>query len=198
LVLGTGVQIPPPQFRPAFGVRTLWEHVFVKARAAHLLDEARNHPDLPWLAGLIEGEGSLFPGSPSAPGLPVMQVAMVDVDVMSRVARMLGVKIMVVRPRKAGWRTSYTCRIRGAPAVAWMTALRPHLGLRRRSQVDRAVASYAPRSNRLLDDDSATSALEMLASGNSVRAVADRFGVSVWCIYDLRLGRTHRHLRRSS
>jgi hypothetical protein len=26
--------------------------------------------------------------------------------------------------------------------------------------------------------------------------VAERFGTSIWCIYDLRLGRTHAHLAR--
>jgi hypothetical protein len=29
-----------------------------------------------------------------------------------------------------------------------------------------------------------------------VRRVAERFGASIWCIYDLRLGRTHTHLER--
>jgi hypothetical protein len=29
-----------------------------------------------------------------------------------------------------------------------------------------------------------------------VREVARRYGVSVWCIYDLRSGRTHKHLAR--
>jgi hypothetical protein len=42
--------------------------MFVEPRIAKLLEKARNHPDLPWLAGLVEGEGSFFPGSPSAPG----------------------------------------------------------------------------------------------------------------------------------
>jgi hypothetical protein len=196
LVLGTGVQIPPPQLSGSFAVRSLCEHLFVEDRVAKLVDTARSHPDLLWLAGLVEGEGSFFPGSPSAPGLPVMQVAMVDVDVISRVARMLGVAVRVIRPRREEWKTIYTCRVRGAPAVAWMTALRPHLGLRRRSQVNRAIASYAPRSGRLLDDEKATVALDLLDSGATVREVADRFGVSIWCIYDLRLGRTHRHLPR--
>jgi hypothetical protein len=193
---GNGGANPSPPATRQLSVRRSWEHLFVEGRIAKLVDTARNHPDLLWLAGLVEGEGSFFPGSPSAPGLPVMQVAMVDVDVISRAARMLGVTVRTIRPRREAWKTIYTCRIRGAPAVAWMTALRPHLGLRRRSQVKRAIASYAPRSGRLLDDEKATLALEKLASGATVRNVADRFGVSIWCIYDLRLGRTHRHLPR--
>jgi hypothetical protein len=42
----------------------------------------------------------------------------------------------------------------------------------------------------------ARAALDALATGESVKAVAERFGVSVWCIYGLRLGRTFRHLPR--
>jgi hypothetical protein len=48
----------------------------------------------------------------------------------------------------------------------------------------------------LLDDGAALEALRMLASGRSVREVAAEFGTSVWCIYDLRGGRTHKHLSR--
>jgi len=33
-----------------------------------------------------------------------------------------------------------------------------------------------------------------LAAGDTVKAVADRFGATIWCIYDLRLGRTFKHL----
>jgi hypothetical protein len=78
--------------------------------------------------------------------------------------------------------------------MLWMQRLRPLMGERRRGQIDRAVASYAPDPRRLLDDERATEALFRLANGESVRQVAERFGTSIWCIYDLRLGRTHRHL----
>jgi hypothetical protein len=36
----------------------------------------------------------------------------------------------------------------------------------------------------------------MLAGGSSVRDVAEQLGTSIWCIYDLRLGRTHAQLPR--
>jgi len=63
-------------------------------------------------------------------------------------------------------------------------------------QIDRAVASYDPRPVALLDDAGALRALQMLSRGHSVREVAAAFGTSVWCIYDLRGGRTHKHLSR--
>jgi hypothetical protein len=82
-------------------------------------------------------------------------------------------------------------------AVQWMERLRPLMGSRRRDQIDRAVASYGPDPTRLLDDERAAEALLRLSRGQTVKAVAEHFGTSVWCIYDLRLGRTHRHVPRS-
>jgi hypothetical protein len=151
--------------------------------------------DLHWLAGLLEGEGSFFPGPPSSPHLPVAQISMADQDVMARVGRLFGRQIVTVVPRQQHWQTIYFVRVTGSKAVAWMKALRPLLGKRRREQVDRALASYAPRSRQLLDDIRAREALKLLATGTSVKEVAASFGVTIWCIYDLRLGRTHKHLR---
>ena len=159
-----------------------------------LLERAKTCPELEWLAGLMEGEGSFFPGSPSEPRSPVMQVAMIDGDVIERVARLLGVSALPVRPQNDAWQPTFVARVRGAPAVAWMTALRPLMGHRRRLQIDRALASYAPRSTRRLDNRRARWALAELDSGSSVKDVAARLRVSQWCTYDLRLGRTHKHL----
>jgi hypothetical protein len=77
-----------------------------------------------------------------------------------------------------------------------MTLLRPLMGVRRQRQIDEAIASHAPNPALRLDDERATEALLRLAQGEPVREVAERFGASVWCIYDLRLGRTHKHLPR--
>jgi hypothetical protein len=77
-----------------------------------------------------------------------------------------------------------------------MRRLRILMGTRRRQQIDRAIVSYAPDPRRVLDDARATDALRRLAAGESVKEVAVRFGTSIWCIYDLRLGRTHAHLPR--
>jgi hypothetical protein len=92
----------------------------------------------------------------------------------------------------------YQLRLVGSRAVAWMEALRPLMGQRRRSQIDRAVRSYAPRDRALLDDEMAAEAIELLVDGASVRDVAEKFGTSIWCIYDLRLGRTHKSLNRDA
>lgn len=100
------------------------------------------------------------------------------------------------QPRNDRWRATWIVRITGAKAVAWMTVLQPLMGDRRRQQIDRALASYEPRPTELFDDDAARRALDLLAAGSSVREVAEPFGTSVWCIYDLRGGRTRNHLPR--
>jgi hypothetical protein len=150
--------------------------------------------DLAWLAGLLEGEGSFMTGPPSSPRLPAIQMTMVDEDVVQRAARIMGCRVFTIKPRKRNWKVAYAIRLRGESAVAWMRALRPLLGSRRQLQVDAALASYAPRNTTKLSDNDARSALDLLRDGKPVREVATRFAVSIWCIYDLRLGRTHRHL----
>jgi hypothetical protein len=149
-----------------------------------------------WLAGLLEGEGSFMPGPPSNPRMPIIALAMNDEDVMTRVGRMFERKVLSIKPRSARWQASYALRVQGAKAVRWMTVLRPLMGSRRQAQIDRALACYAPRQVALLNDETATTALRALAAGATVKEVAAHFGVSIWCIYDLRLGRTFKHLER--
>jgi hypothetical protein len=135
-------------------------------------------------------------GPPSAPRSPVIQFWMNDRDVVERAGAMLDSAVNVVQPRRAPWKTAYAVRLRGARAVVWMRRLRPYMGTRRRAQIDRALASFGPDPRRLLDETRAVEALRRLAAGESVKAVAERFGTTIWCIYDLRGGRTHAHVPR--
>jgi hypothetical protein len=162
------------------------------------VDDSLPLHELRWLAGLLEGEGSFMTGPPSSPRRPVISINMNDEDVVARLGRIFARKVYVVRPRSIRWQTSYQVRVQGADAVRWMTLLRPLMGSRRQAQIDRALASYTPRSRVLLNDETARAALDALAAGTTVKAVADRLGVSVWCIYDLRLGRTFSHLPRGA
>jgi hypothetical protein len=162
------------------------------------MKDALSITELHWLAGLLEGEGTFMTGPPSSPRAPVLAVNMTDADVMARLGRIFARKVQLVRPRSARWRTSYQVRVLGADAIRWMTLPRPLMGSRRQAQIDRAVACYAPRPVALLDDEKASEALRSLAMGAPVKEVAARFGVSIWCIYDLRLGRTFKHLERGA
>ena len=188
-----GVQVPPPQLHQPSAVRRVCEHVFVSAPVEIATISER---DLCWLAGLIEGEGTFLAGPPSAPRTPAIQVSMVDRDVVERAGSLLEGSVQVVRSRRANWRTAYCVRIRGIRAVLWMRRLRPLMGTRRQKQIDRALAGYGPDPRRVLDDARAADALRRLSAGESVKQVADRFGTSIWTIYDLRLGRTYAHLPR--
>lgn len=158
--------------------------------------DAVSSEELHWLAGLLEGEGSFLTGPPSAPRYPVVALQMTDEDVVARVAAMFGRKPGRWQPREIRHQETHLVRITGAKAVAWMLALRPLMGQRRRMQIDRAVASHEPNPTALLDDTTASQALHLLATGSSVKDVAEHIGTSIWCIYDLRLGRTHKHVPR--
>jgi hypothetical protein len=152
--------------------------------------------DLHWLAGLMEGEGTFIAGPPSSPRSPALVLSMTDRDVVDRAAALLDCTVSVIRAAREGWRDAYCIRVRGPRAVEWMGVLRPLMGHRRRAQIDRAVASYAPDPTRVLDDERAAGALQRLATGETVRAVAECFETSIWTMYDLRSGRTYRHLPR--
>lgn len=163
---------------------------------------------LPWLSGwcfehsvALAGRpagrrGVLPPGSSERSALPVVALQMTDEDVVARVASMFGRKPGRWQPREARHQETHLVRITGAKAVAWMLAPHPLMGERRRMQIDLAVASHAPNPTALLDDTTARAALRMLASGSTVRDVAEHFGTSIWCIYDLRGSRTHKHMPR--
>src|SRR4051794_27846892 len=159
-------------------------------RATRGFPEEITAVELHWLAGLLEGEGSFHKGPPSNARHPVLALQMTDEDVVARVAAMWGRKLGSWQAPDPRWRRTYMTRIVGAKAVAWMTALRPLMGSRRQTQIDLAVASYDPRPLAVLDDRTAREALGMLLNGDGVRTVAERFGASIWCMYDLRLGRT--------
>jgi hypothetical protein len=126
----------------------------------------------------------------------VLALQMTDEDVVQRVATMFGRKVSRWQSPNEHWQATFHVRITGSKAVAWMTALRPLMGARRRMQIDSAIASYDPRPIAILDDESAARALQLLSSGESVREVSQRLGTSIWCVYDLRSGRTHRHVPR--
>jgi hypothetical protein len=129
--------------------------------------------DLHWLAGLLEGEGTFIMGPPSAPRSPAIALHMTDQDVVERAARLLDCAVNRVPARRDHWSDAYVMRVRGPRAVEWMKRLRPLMGERRRQQIDRALASYAPDPTRLLDDARAAEALRRLAAGETVREVAE-------------------------
>lgn len=129
-----------------------------------------------WLAGLLEGEGSFLKGPPSKPNGPQMTINMCDEDVIARVAKLFGVAYHRCRPRKAHHKESFTTVLRGRRAVALMCDLRELMGTRRRSQIDRALFSYEPPVCKT--PPAVEEVRQLQDAGNSIRAIARRFGVS--------------------
>jgi hypothetical protein len=163
-------------------------------------------PDLYWLAGLLEGEGSFFPGPPSAPNRPTLVVNMTDEDVVARAAALLGVKVYSWRNRrgdKTHWKTAYRAGISGRQAVALMLQLRPLMGRRRREQIDRVVASfdwakalslpYGQRRGKLTPEN-VLAIYRRGQSSETTASLAREFGVSQQSVQYIRQGRSWRWL----
>ena len=101
---------------------------------------------IPWLAGLLEGEGTF-----SIRGTyPVVSVNMCDRDVVSRAAALMALdgprvwEQFDARDQARGWSRSYVTAVTGARAAVLMRTLRPLMGARRGIAIDRALAAYHP------------------------------------------------------
>ncbi len=104
--------------------------------------------DFHWLIGLLEGEGTFLTGPPSNPGLPIVRVSMTDRDVVQRVARLLDRAVVALRPRRQHHKTPFAATIKGAPAVDLMLAVHDFMGVKRRTQIQRAIRSWHKRRSR--------------------------------------------------
>ena len=104
--------------------------------------------DFHWLTGILEGEGTFLAGPPSNPGLPIVRVSMTDRDVVQRVARLLDRAVVALRPRRQHHKVPFAVTIKGAPAVDLMLAVHDFMGLKRRTQIQRAIRSWHKRRSR--------------------------------------------------
>lgn len=137
---------------------------------------------MPWLAGLLEGEGSFTAGTNRHPCS--ISVQMTDEDVIARVAALFGSSYWTCNPQHPHHKISYVTRIRGGSAIDIMNLIRPFMGIRRQGQIDRAIESWAPRRRKTtagMEDQ----ILKLLRSGHSMRAVGRLTGFSysaVWLV----------------
>ena len=98
--------------------------------------------DLIWLAGLLEGEGcfDLHRGR-----YPRIRLGMKDRDVVGRAATLLGARVRVTfhpAPKAAMWHTE----ISGAAALDLLTALLPHMGVRRSAKIAEIIGHATLKS----------------------------------------------------
>ena len=106
--------------------------------------------DLYWLAGLLEGEGAFLHGPPSSPSVPMIRLVMTDLDVVDRVAAMIGRTVQRNTQRSPHHKPSFSTSVKGASAVHFMRLLRPSLGARRQAQIDAALTDVPDRQVRWL------------------------------------------------
>ena len=98
--------------------------------------------ELSWLAGWLEGEGSFLAPPPSDPKRVRVSAVARDLDVVGRVARILGVSALPHRDRRAaarGWTPLHRVLCRGSRAVELMGAIEEMMGARRRAQIRHAL-----------------------------------------------------------
>jgi hypothetical protein len=104
-----------------------------------------------WLSGLLEGEG-YFGIIPSHVGgqtyrYPRVGISMTDRDVIARVASIWTVGVQSDK-KKPSRKQVYKTLIYGKRAAAWMYALLPLMGQRRREQIRRALKEWEERGPR--------------------------------------------------
>jgi hypothetical protein len=108
-------------------------------------------PDIAWLAGLLEGEGSFMMAKTKQGGKtyssPRITVNMTDEDVIQRVATLFNTKVYTMpkyardgyAPPKQQWRATLT----GARAVALMEAMLPWMGERRSAKIAEILTEFS-------------------------------------------------------
>lgn len=147
-----------------------------------------------WLAGLLEGEGAFMCGPPSNPGAPVVAVQMTDRDVIERASILMSVKMSCNRPQKhkirgrRPYKPTFSARLRGERAVVLMKELKPLMGQRRQSQIDRALNSWCGRCVKRCSLPS-SERLRVLLKKYSTRDLGRRFKCAHQTIHRRAFGR---------
>jgi hypothetical protein len=145
------------------------------ANAAPALGGELGWPAFPWLAGLLEGEGTFLKPPPSGPRSPTISCRMTDLDVVELVAALFGTSVQA--NDKGRYQTEFATMIRGSRAVELMRLLRPMMSTRRQSAIDRAVEGYTSPTYKL-SFELAESIRDRYSDGETVSALARGFGVS--------------------
>jgi hypothetical protein len=149
--------------------------------------------DLVWLAGLLEGEGSFMRPAPSAPRLPIVRVSMTDRDVVEHAARLMGVSVCrhQLSEAKPYYKDVWIATAKGTRARNLMLLVRPHMGYRRKEQIDRALSGnvFLPGDGPKISMKQAQQIRRRFASGESAAKLAAEFGVSKSLVYRIKYGK---------
>jgi hypothetical protein len=136
--------------------------------------------------------GSFMLGPPSSPNGVSVALSMTDEDVVARVAALWGVSYHNVareRYKQMGWKPAFFVHLRGKRAVELMTQLQPLMGKRRRQQIERALASYAPNLRRKLSPEQIAEIRLKLNEGQKHGELAQQYSVDRTTISHIKAGK---------
>ena len=101
-----------------------------------------------WLAGLLEGEGSFIAARFGSHSYPRISVTMGDRDVLERAMTLMPGSHLYdandSRFAERGWNEAWMVRLNGPPAAEIMNAVRPWMGQRRTSTIERVLRAWHP------------------------------------------------------
>lgn len=164
-----------------------------------VVEQGNFEPDVNWFAGLLEGEGSFLPGSPSKPNKPHILATTTDEDVAQRLSVFFGTRYIPVRNYQkqtdgTTWKQPYRALVAGKRAVDLMRQLHPLMGSRRQEQINRALASYTPhkcRSNAApLTKEQVLDIYYRAQASDSPTLLSLEYGVKPTTVKDIRRGRS--------
>lgn len=137
--------------------------------------------DLFWLAGLLEGEGTFYMTKERNRCIPVMAVSMTDEDIIKRVSELWQRKYHCLKKQKEHHKCPYRVAICGAPAIEWMTLLRPFMGKRRSAKIKSIIEEFKGQPpkiiRRKIADEQVREAYIKIANGLSLRKAARELSV---------------------
>jgi len=138
-------------------------------------------PQIAWLTGLLEGEGSFLMSQRAI----TIAVSMTDHDVIERAAAILDGRVYthyLPAPRKQLW----SAQLKGPRAAAWMMTMYAWLGERRRGQVRHALSKWRAMPYVRISPLVERSIVEAWRAGGATKlGLARQFGVSRNTVYEV-------------
>lgn len=110
--------------------------------------ESPSEVDLAWAVGILEGEGCFTRQRRSRKAVrasPVVSCAMVDQDVITRLAHLFGGSLNHVREKVPGRQPLWQWTLTGVRAHHLMQMLLPYMGVRRSSRITELLAEFEDR-----------------------------------------------------
>jgi len=105
--------------------------------------------DYSWFIGIIEGEG--YFGIHKPKNSPEFSIAMCDLDIMEKIAKMVDGKINSFTPKgktvkNTPYKKQHKIQLHGRKAFALMEGVEPYLSERRKEQIKGVREAYRPKT----------------------------------------------------